>query len=164
MCGGGDREGRGLGATPSVKKIAFKWIKKGGRERTSNKGQKKKKKKREREKSNALLLLSLHTHKHKYKHTHTHTHTVKVVGIRDAFSAFGESQKEEGSLELVSFVLTTQVPRPSSLGLHWTILHHVREVAMWLPFPLTQKKKRKENYSHTSYPYFLLFSSFSLSK
>ena len=67
-------------------------------------------------------------------------------------------------MELVSFVLTTQVPRPSSLGLHWMILHHVREVAMWLPFPLTQKKKRKENYSHTSYPYFLLFSSFSLSK
>lgn len=30
--------------------------------------------------------------------------------------------------------------------------------------PHKKKKKRKENYSHTSYPYFLLFSSFSLSK
>ena len=56
MCGGGDREGRGLGATPSVKKIAFKWIKKGGRERTSNKGQKKKKKKKEINNRNSMLL------------------------------------------------------------------------------------------------------------
>ena len=58
-------------------------------------------------------------------------------------------------MELVSFVLTTQVPRPSSLGLHWMILHHVREVAMWLPFPLTQKKKKRK-----LQPYLLSLFSF----
>lgn len=46
MCGGGDREGRGLGATPSVKKIALKWIKGGGEGRVTKD---RKIKKRERE-------------------------------------------------------------------------------------------------------------------